>query len=60
LVAQLPRIEAVCASSEMSNLQETARDHDVFQEVDHLILVSEVVMEEDRRRQTSGASLLSD
>jgi hypothetical protein len=52
LIARLPSIEAVCAGTEMRNLQEAAGDHDVLQKVDHLILVGKVVMEEDGRRQS--------
>jgi len=52
VIARLPRIEAVCAGTEMCNLQEAAGDHDILQKVDHLILVGEVVMEEDGRRQS--------
>jgi hypothetical protein len=50
-ITRSPRVQAVASGAEMSDLQEAADDHDVFEKMDHLILVSKVVVKEDRRCQ---------
>src|SRR5258708_15105631 len=44
-------VEAECAGPECRDLEEPARDHHVLEEVDHLVLVREVVVERNRCRE---------
>src|SRR5882724_3264289 len=46
-----PIVEAECAGPECRDLEEPARDHHVLEEVDHLVLVREVVVERNRCRE---------
>src|ERR1700735_2507830 len=46
-----PVVDAQCAGPEGYDLKETACHHHVLEEVDHLVLVSEVAVERNRRRQ---------
>ena len=41
------RIDAEPAGPEGDNLQQAARDHQIFQEVNHLVLIGEVRMERE-------------
>ena len=42
-------VDAEGPRAERSDLQQSARDHDVLEEVDHLVLVGEVAVERHRR-----------
>src|SRR6516165_4196414 len=48
-------VETKCSGAERDNLKETASHGDVLQEVNHLILVCEVMMEAQRRRHTEDS-----
>src|SRR5260370_29319370 len=45
------RIEAEPAGAEGGHLEQSAHDHQVLQEMDHLVLVGKVAVETERRRQ---------
>ena len=46
-----PSVQTVASGSKMRDLQKPADHHDVFEKMDHLILIGEVSVKEDRRRQ---------
>src|SRR5439155_21541642 len=50
-IARPSCVQTVASRAEMSDLQKTANDDDVREKMDHLILVSEVMVKEDRRCQ---------
>ena len=42
-------VQAIASRAEMRDLQKSANDHDVLEEMDHLISVGKVMVKEDRR-----------
>ena len=51
-IARSARVQTVAPGSEMPDLQKSADDHDVLEKMDHLVLVREVFVKEDRGRQS--------
>lgn len=44
------RVEAERAGTERDDLEQSARDRDILEEMDHLVLVGEIAVEQQRRR----------
>src|SRR5882757_9197468 len=51
-IALMARVQAEASGSKMRDLQQPADNHDVLEKMDHLILIGEIPVKEDRRCQS--------